>query len=343
MSVSTTAPRPAAARRRLLSCGVLATLLIAVTSVAVSVGEYPLPLSEVLKSLVGLPSSADLVVHQLRLPRVVTGLVAGAAFGLSGALFQATVRNPLASPDLIGVTAGASVGAVGALTLAGVGAVLAPLAALAGGAVAATAVYLLSYRGGVQLHRLVVVGIALGGTGFAAGALSSATSLMLIKADVANAQQATVWLTGSLHGRTYDHALAPLAALAVAVPLLPMVAHVLRSTSLGDDVAAGLGVRLGHARLGLLSLGVLLAAAATSAAGPVGFVALGAPQIARRVMRTPGEPLLGSALVGALVVAFADLVGRWLFAPTELPAGVLTAAVGGPYLLWLLTRKGMAR
>ncbi len=338
-----TLTRHTATRRRLVLCGGLAAVLVVLVSVAVSIGEYRLPLSEVLRSLVGLPSSADLVVHQLRLPRVVTGVLAGAAFGLSGALFQATVRNPLASPDLIGVTAGASVGAVAAITLAGTSAVMAPLLALVGGALAAAAVYLLSYRGGIQLHRLVVVGIALGGTGFAAGALSSATSLMLVTADVTNAQQATVWLTGSLHGRTYEHALAPLLALGIAVPLLPLAAHVLRSTSLGDEVAAGLGARLGHARLGLLSLGVLLAAAATSAAGPVGFVALGAPQIARRLLRTAGEPLLGSALVGALVVASADLVGRWLFAPTELPAGVFTAAVGGPYLLWLLTRKQVSR
>jgi iron complex transport system permease protein len=321
----------------------LAVMLVVLTAVAVSIGEYPLPLSDVLRSLVGLPSPADLVVQRLRLPRVVTGLLAGAAFGLAGALFQATVRNPLASPDLIGVTAGASVGAVAAITVAGSSAVLAPVFALIGGAVAAAAVYLLSYRHGVRLHRLVVVGIALGGTGFAAGALSSATSLLLINADVTNAQQATIWLTGSLHGRTYDHALAPLIALVVALPFLPLAAKVLRSFGLGDEVAAGLGIRLGHARLGLLSLGVLLAAAATAAVGPVGFVALGAPQIARRMLRTSVEPLIGSALVGALVVTCADLLARRLFAPTELPAGVFTAVIGGPYLLWLLTRNPMKR
>ena len=334
--------RRSAGRRTAVYLG-LAALLVLLTTVSVSIGEYPLPLSDVLRSLLGLPSPADLVVQQLRLPRVLTGLLAGAAFGLAGALFQATVRNPLASPDLIGVTAGASVGAVSAITVAGSSAVLAPIFALIGGAIAAAAVYLLSYRHGVQLHRLVVVGIALGGTGFAAGALSSATSLLLIKAEVTNAQQATIWLTGSLHGRTYEHALAPLVALVVALPCLPLAGSVLRSFSLGDDLAAGLGVRLGHARLGLLSLGVLLAASATAAVGPVGFVALGAPQIARRMVRTSVEPLLGSALVGALVLTFADLVARRLFAPTELPAGVFTAVIGGPYLLWLLTRNPMRR
>lgn len=326
-------------RRRLAAHLALALLLAALVVVAVSVGEYPLGFGDVLRSLLGLPSPADLVVHRLRLPRVVVGVLAGAAFGLAGALFQGCVRNPLASPDLIGVTAGASVGAVAALTLVGTDVLLAPVFALLGGAAAALVVYLLAYQRGIALHRLVVVGIALGGTGFAAGALSSGTSFLLIKAEVTQAQQATVWLTGSLHGRTYDHALAPLLALAVALPLLPLTARLLRSLSLGDEVATGLGVRLHRARAGILALGVLLAAAATAAVGPVGFVALGSPQIARRLLRTSVEPLLASLLVGAVVVTGADLIGRELFAPVELPAGVFTAAVGGPYLLWLLTRN----
>jgi iron complex transport system permease protein len=316
----------------------LGLVLASLVTVSVSVGDYPLPLTDVLRSLVGLPSPAELIVLELRLPRVVAGVLAGAAFGLSGALFQAVVRNPLASPDLIGVTSGASAGAVLTITVAGVGAVMAPMLALVGGSCAAALVYALAHRGGVRLNRLVVVGIALGGTGFAAGALSSLTSLLLIEAEVTNAQQATVWLTGSLHGRTYEQAAVPLLALLVALPLLPLAAAALRSLDLGDEVAVGLGLRLGAARAGILALGVVLASAATAAAGPVGFVALGAPQIARRLLRTPTEPLLPSALVGAVVLTLADLMARRMFAPTELPAGVFTAAVGGPYLLWLLTR-----
>jgi iron complex transport system permease protein len=325
--------------RPLVLCGAMAVMTVATAGLSLTTGDYPLAVGEVLRSLVGLPSPADLIVHELRLPRVVTGVLAGAAFGLSGALFQSVIRNPLASPDLIGVSAGASVGAVAAITLGGVGAVLVPTLALLGGAVAAALVYGLAYRGGLELHRLVVVGIALGGTGFAAGALTSLTSLLLVRAEITNAQQATVWLIGSLHGRTYDQALAPLLALAVALPLLPLAANVIRSLSLGDEVATALGTRVGHARLALLGLGVLLAAAATAAAGPVGFVALGTPQIARRLLRTPTEPLLASALLGAFVVTAADLVARRAFAPMELPVGIFTAAVGGPYLLWLLTRS----
>jgi iron complex transport system permease protein len=331
------------AARPMLVCGAMALLIAAAAVISLATGDYPLAAGEVLRSLVGLPSSADLIVHELRLPRVVTGILTGAAFGLSGALFQAVVRNPLASPDLIGVSAGASVGAVAAITLGGLGVVLVPALALGGGAVAAVLVYVLAYRGGLDLHRLVVVGIALGGTGFAAGALTSVTSLLLVKAEISNAQQATVWLTGSLHGRTYDQAMAPLVALALAVPLLPLVASVLRSISLGDEVASALGTRVGHARLGLLALGVVLAAAATAAAGPIGFVALGAPQMARRLLRAPTEPLVASALLGALVVTVADLMARRAFAPIELPVGIFTAAVGGPYLLWLLTRRQGAR
>jgi iron complex transport system permease protein len=335
-----TGAAPGRLRRQALVVVVLATLLLAAMSVALSVGSYPVPLGEVLRSLVGLPSPADLIVLELRLPRVATGVLAGAAFGLSGALFQAVIRNPLASPDLIGVTSGASVGAVLALTLGGLSSTLVPLLALTGGVAAGAAVYLLANRGGVDLHRLVVVGIALGGTGFAAGALTSGTSLLLIEADISDAQSATVWLTGSLHGSTWERAVVPLVALLAALPLLPVAVQRLRAMSLGDDVATGLGVRLGRTRLGLVALGVMLAAAATSAVGPIGFVALGSPQIARRLMRLPVEPLVGSALVGAVVVTVADVAARQLFAPTQLPAGVFTAAVGGPYLLWLLTRPG---
>jgi iron complex transport system permease protein len=321
----------------------LTVLLLLATTVSLGIGDYPLPFTEVLRSLVGLPSPAELIVEELRLPRVLTGIAAGAALGLAGALFQAVVRNPLASPDLVGVTAGAGVGAVAAITLAGIGAVWVPVLALVSGAATALLIYLLAWRRGLQLTRLVVIGIALGGTGFAAGALNGLTSLLVAKADINDAQEATVWLTGSLHGADMDMAAAPLLALAVAIPLLPAAARTLRSLSLGDEVAAGLGTHLGRSRLALFGLGVGLAATATAAVGAVNFVALGAPQIARRLTRSPVEPLLASALVGALVVTVADVVARRAFAPIELPVGVFTAAIGAPYLLWLLTRAGGVR
>jgi iron complex transport system permease protein len=330
-------------RRNVAVCGVLAALLVLTSIFALSVGEFPLPLPEVLRALVGLPSSAELIVLELRLPRVLTGIAAGAALGLAGAIFQAVIRNPLASPDLIGVTAGGSLGAVAAITLAGISAVWVPVLALVGAAVAGTLVYVLAWRRGIALSRLVVIGIALGGTGFAAGALNSLTSLLVAKADITDAQEATVWLTGSLHGRDLDMAVPPALALLVALPLAPVAARTLRALSLGDDVAAGLGTHLARARLGLLALGVGLAATATAAVGAVNFVALGAPQIARRLTRTSIEPLVASALTGALVVTAADLLARRAFAPVELPVGVFTAAIGAPYLLWLLTRAGGVR
>jgi iron complex transport system permease protein len=335
--------RRRAAGRNVAVCATLGLLLLGATAASLSIGDYPLRVADVVRTLVGLPSPAELIVHELRLPRVVTGLAAGAAFGLAGALLQAVVRNPLASPDLVGVTAGAGLGAVAALTLAGAGAVWVPTLALLGGAGTAVLVYLLAWRRGLRLSRLVVVGIALGGTGFAAGALNGLTSLLIARAEIDDAQQATVWLTGSLHGRDLDSAAAPLLALALTLPLLPPAARTLRALTLGDDTAAGLGVRLGHSRLGLLGLGVVLAATATAAVGAVGFVALGAPQIARRLTRTPVEPLVASALVGALAVTVADLLARRLLAPVELPVGVFTAAVGAPYLLWLLVRSGGVR
>ncbi|HET7327062.1 MAG TPA: iron chelate uptake ABC transporter family permease subunit [Nocardioidaceae bacterium] len=329
-------------RRNVAVCGVLAVLLLVTVTVSLSVGDYPVPFTEVLHALV-LPSWADLIVQELRLPRVLTGVAAGAAFGLAGAIFQAMVRNPLASPDLIGVTAGAGVGAVAAITLVGVSAAWVPVLALAGGGLTAALVYVLAWRRGLHVSRLVVIGVALGGTGFAAGALNSLTSLLVANAEITDAQEATVWLTGSLHGRDMEMAAGPLIALGVALPFLPAAARTLRSLSLGDDVAAGLGTRLGPSRLGLFVLGICLAATATAAVGAVNFVALGAPQIARRLTRSHVEPLVASALVGALVVTAADIVARRLFAPVELPVGVFTAAIGAPYLLWLLTRSGGVR
>jgi len=170
-------------------------------------------------------------------------------------------------------------------------------------------------------------------------ALGSLTRLFLTKGDYLVAQQAKVWLTGSLNGRGYDQA-APLAlVLLVLIPALLWAARAQRAVALDDDTATALGVPLNRVRLGLTALGVVLASVATGAAGPVDFVALLAPQIARRLTRTTQVPLLCSALTGALIVLTADLLARKLFSPTELPVGVLTAAVGAPYLMWLIARS----
>ena len=315
----------------------LTVLALAVGCVAVSVGDYVLPLPDVLRALAGDGSRSDvLVVQTLRLPRVLVGLLVGAAFGLAGAVTSSVVRNPLATPDVVGVTAGASAAAVAVLLLGWPLPV--PLAALLGGLLVAVLVGLLSWREGFTGPRLVLVGIALG------ACAASLTSYLLVRAEVTEAQRAVVWLTGSLNGRGWDHVGPVALALVLLAPVALGLGRALQVLGLGDDAARALGARVTALRVGLVAVAVALAAVATASAGPVVFVALVAPQIALRLARTPGPPLAASAAAGALLVVAADLVARtglsalgWT--STELPVGAVTALVGAPVLLWLLRRS----
>ena len=211
-----------------------------------------------------------------------------------------------------------------------------PYLSIVGGLTAAALVYAFAWRGGLHATRFVLIGI-----GFAI-ALRSITTLFITKGDVLVAQQAQVWMTGSLNGRGYDEATPLLIVLIVMLPAVAWAAYAQRTVSMDDDTATALGVRLGGVRLGLVVLGVVLASVATGAAGPVDFVALLAPQISRRMTRTAQIPLLCSALMGAVIVVLGDLLARVVLAPTELPVGVLTAAVGAPYLIWLIIRSRTA-
>ncbi|MEU3222962.1 iron chelate uptake ABC transporter family permease subunit [Streptomyces sp. NPDC006976] len=319
--------------RRTVLVAVTLTVLLACAVVAyLCVGESFVAPAEVVRVLFGRPSPDELVVGTLRLPRLVVGLLAGAAFGVAGALVQTVARNPLASPDVIGVTHGAGAATVAALSFNAVAADALPYVSVAGGMAAALLVYVFAWRGGLHSSRFVLVGIGV------SVALGSLTQLLLTKGDYLVAQQAKVWLTGSLNSRGYEEAGPLVLVLLVGVPAAVWAARAQRSASFDDDTATSLGVRLGRSRLGLTALGVVLASVATGAVGPVDFVALLAPQIARRLTRTAQTPLLSSALAGALIVVVADLLARRLFSPIELPTGVLTAVVGAPYLMWLIVR-----
>ncbi|MGW6748746.1 FecCD family ABC transporter permease [Streptomyces sp. NPDC055006] len=320
--------------RRAAVVAVSLVVLLAAASLAyLCVGESFVAPAEVLRVVTGRPSPDELVVGTLRAPRMVVGLLVGAAFGVAGALIQTVARNPLASPDIIGISQGASALTVGAMTFGVTSYAVLPYLSVLGGLLAALLVYAFAWRGGLHATRFVLIGI-----GFAI-ALRSVTTLFMTKGDYLVVQQAQIWMTGSLNGRGWAEA-APLGwTLLVLVPFVAWAARAQRTVSMDDDTATALGVRLGRVRLGLVLLGVVLASVATGAAGPVDFVALLAPQIARRVTRTAQIPLLCSALLGAFIVVVADLLARRLFSPTELPVGVLTAAVGAPYLIWLIIRS----
>lgn len=324
--------RPARSGHRtvLIVCLLVAAVLLSLTA-HISGGEYPLTMGQVAEVLLGGGTQIErTIVIDWRLPGALVGLGAGAALGAAGAVTQSLARNPLASPDIIGISMGASVGAVSLLVIAS-GSPLAahplgvPIAALAGGLLTATAIWALAWRGGTDRLRLVLVGV---GVNTLAGGL---VTWLLVLADRHVAADATLWLAGSLTGREWRHAV-PLLVLVVlaAIPLL-LASYDLRALHLGDDVAQGLGVPVSRTRA-LLWLGaILLTAAAVAACGPIGFVALAAPQLARSLFGLATPPLAGGALVGAALVLAADLA-----APPTLPVGVMTAALGGPFLLYLL-------
>ncbi|AUG79145.1 iron complex transport system permease protein [Kitasatospora sp. MMS16-BH015] len=318
-------------RRSAAVAAVLLVLLAGAVVASLCFGETTVSPGAVLDVLLGWPSPEQLVVGELRLPRVVVGVLTGLALGAAGALIQTVARNPLASPDVIGVSHGASAVVVG-LTAFGLttspGQV--PWAAVAGGVGAGLLVHLLAWRHGLHAQRFVLIGI---GLSIALGAL---TSLFLTKGDGLQAQQAKVWTTGSLNGTGFDQAGWLVWVLLAALPFLGWAARAQRGITFDDATAVGLGIRLHRVRLGTALLGVVLAACATGAAGPVDFVALTAPQIALRLTRSPRIPLACAALTGALLVVLADLLARRLLAPTELPVGVVTGLVGAPYLMWLL-------
>jgi iron complex transport system permease protein len=321
-------------RRRPVAVSLVLALVAAVLfGVALATGDFPIAPADVLASLTGQgDAGTDFIVLDLRLPRASCALLVGVALGISGAVFQSLTRNPLGSPDIVGFEQGASVGALVVITiLAGSGAAVSA-GALGGGALTALAVYGLAFRrGGTSGYRLILVGIAIGFM------MLSITDYLLARARIEEAQEATRWLLGSLNARGWSDVTSLAVALALLLPLTIPAGRTLRVLELGDDAAYALGVRVERARLALVGLAVALVSVSVVAVGPVGFVALTAPQIARRLARTAEPPLLCSALTGAVIVLGADLAAQHVVPGRELPVGVMTAAIGGSYLAWLLT------
>ncbi len=320
--------------RAITVCVALAAVTVAVGLWSISVGDFPIPISDVVSTLLGNPTEdSEFIVGTLRLPRVLVGAGVGAAFGMSGAIFQSLVRNPLGSPDIIGFTGGAALGAVVMIVYADATAFQVSAGAVLGGVLAAVVVYFLAWKRGVQAYRLVLVGI---GAGFA---ITATIDYMITRAEINDVQRAAVWLTGSLNGRSWDEVRIVAVALAVLGPMAILMQRTLDRLDLGDDTAAGLGVNVGRAKLMLVLVGVGLAALGVAAAGPVAFVAFVSAPVARRLVNSPRACVVPAAFVGALVTVVADLAARRLLAPTELPVGIMTALIGAPYLLWLLTRQ----
>jgi ferric enterobactin transport system permease protein len=322
--------------RAMLAGALLCLALIVLAWLSLVVGAIPVPSRDVLAALAGMPGdgSAGRIILDVRLPRVVTAVSVGAALGVSGAIFQSVSRNVLGSPDIMGFLTGAATGAIGWIVLFGISPFAIAAAAVAGGLLTAALVYLLALRNGaLASHRLVLVGIGVGAV------LGAVNGLLLAAGQLDNAVTANLWLAGSLAARTWGHALPVAIAVLLLTPLAALLARPLGLIEMGDDIARQLGIRVERCRLAAIGLAVVLAALATGAAGPIAFIALAAPRIARNLARTGDVPILLTALTGAVLLTAADGATRWLALEATLPIGRVTGLVGGLYLAWLVSRS----
>ncbi|KPI10848.1 ABC-type transporter, integral membrane subunit [Actinobacteria bacterium OK074] len=312
-------------------CLLVVAAVVGIGILALGTGEYTISPADVVRTLLGNGSpQTDFIINQLRLPRLLCGMLVGAALGLSGALFQSLSRNPLGSPDIVGFTYGSATGGLLVILVSGTSGAAVGAGAVVGGLTAALLVYVLAWRHGVHGYRLVLVGIGV------SALLQGVNAYLLAKARFTQAAQAMVWLNGSLNGRGWGDVATVAVGLAVVLPLVATVAGRLKMLEMGDDVAGGLGVPVQRTRLQLLVLATGACAVATAAAGPIPFVALIAPQLARRLTRVAGPNLPAATLTGALLVVAADYAAQRTPETAQLPVGVVTAVVGGLYLGLLL-------
>ncbi|MFB2581215.1 FecCD family ABC transporter permease [Herbiconiux sp. P15] len=315
-----------------VTMAVLVVLIVAVYALSLMVGKTFYPAADVVTVILGGDApGATFTVGRLRLPRASLAVLTGLCFGLGGVTFQTMLRNPLASPDIIGISSGASAAAAFAIVTLSLGATGVSAFAIAAGLAVALLVYALSYRSGVAGTRLILIGIGV------AAMLNSLTAYVLSQAAQWDLQEAERWLTGSLNGASWNQVLPVLVALVLLTPVLLGQSRNLAATQLGDDTASALGVRVDRTRLIAIVAAVGLISFATSAAGPIAFVAFLAGPIAARIVGAGNSLLVPAALVGALLVLVSDLVGQYAFG-TRYPVGVITGVLGAPYLIYLIVR-----
>jgi iron complex transport system permease protein len=317
---------------------VVLLITLAVLGMSLSLGDYSVPPADIVKAVLGLPTQdpeSSFVVVTLRLPRVLISWLVGVGLAVAGAILQGLTRNPLADPGILGVNAGAAFAAVTLIVLFPVVAPMyLPLAAFSGAFVVACLIYLLAGTGEKSPLRLVLVGVAL------AAIMGAFTTLMLTFGQISNVSIALVWLAGSIANKSWEQLWQLLPWLVVFVPLALLLARELDTLQLGDAVAKGLGSRVTWQRSKLLLVSLALAGASVAIAGTIGFVGLMAPHLARSLVGSIHKNLLPvTALIGGLLVASADFLSRTLFPPTELPCGLLTAALGAPYFIYLLYQR----
>lgn len=322
--------------RLLLVSAALFAAAITAAALAITIGDYPLTLAEVFTALTGGGEDFQrMIVVEWRLPIAIAAVLFGALLGIGGAIFQSLTRNPLGSPDVIGFDAGSYTAVVLTMLVAGTQSYWSiATAAILGGLATALVVYLLAYRRGIQGFRLIIVGIGV------SAMLGSINAYLITRADIEDAMSVGFWGAGSITRVSWS-SLGPSVGVAAAIIIgATLLAPALRRLELGDDAAITQGTRPTPVRLGLMVIGVLTVALVTAAAGPIGFIALVAPQLARRLTRTPGVSLLSAAAMGATLLGCAHLLVLSLAqAYRPIPVGLVTVCLGGTYLIWLLIHE----
>ena len=308
---------------------VLVAVILCLSIWALMQGDREYSAFQVIDTLLGGGTRSSRIFVPLRAARIVAALLVGAALGLSGAIFQVISGNTLGSPDIIGFTNGAATGALLQIIVFNSGPVEVAAGAVIGGLATSLLVWLMTRHTGLRGFRLVLVGIGVGST------LAALNSLLVVRASLTQAQTAASWLAGSLNDIVWERSFALMIAMALVVPALLLVTRPLGAIRFGDNVAAGLGVSVNRYRVAALFIGVLLVSLATATTGPVAFVALAAPHIAKTLTKTTGVGFTSSALMGAPLVFGSDLIGRYAI-PGGMQVGVVTGAIGGLYLMYLI-------
>ncbi|MED0676019.1 iron ABC transporter permease [Aneurinibacillus thermoaerophilus] len=308
-------------------------LTLVVLLLSVGMGDFFIPPADVVKTLLGIGSSEHaLIIQTFRLPRALASVLVGACLAVSGAILQGIVRNPLASPDLVGITGGASVTAVSFIILFPTASIAwLPLSAMVGAIVMTLLIYMLAWRKGISPFRLVLIGVGI------QAAMAACTKLLLVISPIYLTSEAMVWLAGSVYGSNGKDVLSLLPWAIVLIPCAFFLSRSVNVQQLGDDIATGVGQRLERDRFILLAVCATLAGAAIAIGGAIGFVALLAPHIARKLVGSSFGGLLPvAASVGAFMVTGADLIARTAFSPLDLPVGIFTSAIGTPFFIYLL-------
>ncbi|REK77947.1 iron ABC transporter permease [Paenibacillus paeoniae] len=320
----------------ILAIGLLATIVL-----SIGIGSFRVPIMDVLRTLFGIGEAKyEYIVMHLRMPRIAASVLVGAAMAISGTILQALIRNPLASPDLLGTTSGATAAVVAFITIMNgqVNVGWMPVVAMAGGCIASAITYLLAWKNGSSPLRMAMIGVSV------SSAMGALTIYFTLAGPLYLVSQALGWMAGTVYGTSWTHVMYLAPWVIIGGGIAWMQSRSLNVLELGDRIAIGVGMHVEKKRVMFIILSVVLASAAVGIAGGISFVGLMAPHMARKLVgNNNGAIVVASAILGSLFVLLADLVGRTVFVPLDIPAGIFTAILGAPFFIYLMYRHSDRR